>query len=594
MTQGWIFILCLFGFLLGSLLNLDNANMRIEITKARSAGSSNSNQLFFPAEKNNIQILPQRFEYQLLNKDQIRIGDILIDANQIDFQVIPGKSDQLKLRFRWPAGLLQSGEIAIQDNSGKGIWFQKFKKEQVQFIEGTEAQPSFRTSLATYETVTEVPSLLKLIRSSPFFRFCVHREEPLTRIYLCSKDLYLQKVKNEMTITARDRSRPESYVEINGQMVSSQGMVILNDPTQFVAMRTLMLSGSSLELDTRMKNVRFKDVLVSDNKKEILVRAKGAEPVNPRSVEHLPGDEADEWQTHLDRERPFTYLKGEGDLPLRQEFLINGPLRPDNVKVEVVSTVSDLVSNSDYALLLKPAEGLTLKPSDSRSKLETIKDPSGATYKWTLTNLKKGESNRRYIKVISDSQEFVAAYEIERQTPAQLSLHLMYPLWVQARLNYSLTNRYDLFAGIDQQLKKDSDGNALTLLTAGARSQILSGERGKETSYLGGGYIQSFQMLSKSLYLIGASLDIELKSPAAFSEIFPWTYVSLRLPLFGTDSEYKLKLLSYELQAEWRHPVTRNFYWDTGLRLQSFQYDSGLGSLNSNKASVFGGVGWIF
>lgn len=84
--------------------------------------------LFFPAEKNNIRVLPQIFEYTLLDSEKIKIGDILIDASLIRFEIIksPGE-DQVRLLFSWPAGLLQEGGIYLMNNSGRAVWMWKSK-----------------------------------------------------------------------------------------------------------------------------------------------------------------------------------------------------------------------------------------------------------------------------------------------------------------------------------------------------------------------------------------------------------------------------------------------------------------------------------
>lgn len=543
-------------------------------------------ELFFPVDKNNIQILPQRFEYQLINKDQIQIGNILIDANEIDFNIVPTgpKSDRLKLQFRWPAGLLDRGEIAIKDNSGKGVWFQSFQKNQIKVSQDT--------NLAVYETETDVQSLLRVIRMHPFFKFCVHREEPLTKIYLCSKDLYLRKAKKgRIEIDARDSFRPQSFVEINGQSVGNQGMIFLNSPQEFISMRALLLSGATLELDTRMKKINFKDVSLSADGKQIIVKAKGTEPVDPLTVEHKPGDPQDEWQTRLEVERPYTFLKGEGDLPLRQEFLIQGSVRTEDVKVHILSEAQLVTFKDEYDLKIKPAEGMTLSLADRRSKLDKRE---GNEYDWTLTDLRKDEVNRRFVRVHSGSNSSVAAYDIERRGSFDASLRLLYPLWGQVNLLYTPSLNWGITAQYDQNLMKSENETDVKIAGLAAQYRFPSGVHLRDQTYWFDFSVQSLQATSQSVNLLGVGIGAEWKSPSLWSKNFPWVITKLRLPLASTDADLKLKTGSFEGEFVFRHMRSSNYYWDIGVRSYSFVLESSLTEVKSSKSFALFGVGWIF
>ena len=71
--------------------------------------------LYFQVDKNNVQVLPQRFEYALLNEDQLQLGDLVIDSTNLFFSIRENKSQNTAtLEFTWPVNLLSKGELAIK------------------------------------------------------------------------------------------------------------------------------------------------------------------------------------------------------------------------------------------------------------------------------------------------------------------------------------------------------------------------------------------------------------------------------------------------------------------------------------------------
>lgn len=541
-------------------------------------------ELFFPIEKSSIQILPQRFEYQLLNKDQLRLGNIMIDARQIEFQILPvsQKPGKYRLLFQWPAGLLDRGEIVIKDNSGKGVWFQKINPNKVEISED-ESQASF-------ETEADTSQLLNTIQLYPFFRFCVQREENKTKTFLCSKDLFLKKEKSKLTVLQRDSYRPQSFVEINGQAVGDQGMIFLNSPSEALSFRTLLLSGATLEIETRMKKVNFKDVYLSDDEQKLIVRAQGTQPVDPAVVEPVPGGEKDEWQAQLEVERPFTYLKSEGDLPLRQEFLIQGGVRKSQVKISVLRGQQTLIFKEEHQMRLQPSEGLSLEAADKKSKLVPSND---GTYWWTLTDLKRNEVNRRYLKVKAGDDTYFAAFDIERRAAWDAGIRLMTPLWLQAQVLYTPMTRWGMTAQWDQQLDNSDQEGALKLGTLGAQFRFPEGLHLKDPQMAAELYVQSFQSPGKSLMLYGLGLQAELPPPKDWSPKFPWTFLKARFPFGGSDSQYKIQN-SLEAELSFRFILSKTSYWELGARNQTYLFKTDEADVSFKKTMNFIGVGTVF
>jgi hypothetical protein len=549
-----------------------------------TAAAQSSMELFFPIQKSNVQILPQRFEYQLLSKDQLRLGNILIDARQIAFQIHPGDGKgKSKLRFNWPAGLLDRGEIVIKDNSGKGIWFQKINPDKVEISED-ETQ-------ASLETVSEAAQLLSVLSLYPFFRFCVQREENRTKTFLCSKDLFLRKVKNKYFVQQRDSYRPQSFVEINGQAVGDQGMIFLNSPSEPLSFRTLLLSGATLEIETRMKKINFKDVYLSDDEQSLIVRAQGTKPVDPSLVEAVPGGGIDEWQARLEVERPSTYLKSEGDLPLRQEFLIQGNVRKSLVKVQILRGQQNPIFKEEHELKLKPTEGLELENADKKSRLS----PSGeGTYAWTLFDLKRNENNRRYIKVKAGEDTYFAAYDLERWAAWDAGLRIMTPLWLQVHALHTPSVRWGLTAQWDQQLDHSRE-NSLKLATIGGQFRFPEGLHLKDPQMAAEVYVQSFQNSEKSLLLYGLGLQAELPPPKDWTENFPWTLLRARVPLGTSDSQYSIQN-SLETELSFRWFFSKERYWELGARNQTYllKTETETEDMTIKRTMNFIGVGQVF
>lgn len=541
-------------------------------------------ELFFPVQDNHVQILPQRFEYQLIDKDQFQIGDALVNANELEFKIVPldDKKTRFKLRFQWPASMLKSGEIAIKDNSGKAVFFKKIDKNQIKI---TAVGPR---ALATYETTDDINLILKEVQRYPFFKFCVHREEPMTKIYLCSKDLYLKKSPNDLAILSRDSFRPDSFVEINGRVVGNQGMIVLNSPSESVSMRALLLSGATLELDTRMKAIEFKDVVLSPDGKKIIVRAKGAEPVDPKLVKKRS---ATEWEVHLDAERPNTYLKGEGDLPLRQEFLIQGAVRKEDVRVQITSAAPDLIYQNSLPLTLKASPNLTLAPRDNKSSLKKL---SADSYEWTLRDLNQNEKNRRFLKVTQDSNEFLAAYDVERLTSFDANIRLMAPLWLQFNALWTPSTRWGFDFQYDNQIAKTSSDPDFGLFLLGAQRRFPEGIHGRDSALLTEIYFQQFQTSVKNMGVFGLAFALEFKNSEALSSWAQWTHARVRLPLLGLDSELKLKT-SYDLELSLQRWLQdKSYYLEAGIKYQKYLFQSDTGELKSTKAFGFVGLGSQF
>ncbi len=370
--------------------------------------------LFYQADKNNVQVLPQRFEYALLDEDRLKIGDILIDTSKLSFDLQAASQGKFKLTFKWPAALLQDGNIILKNNVGKALFDSSFSKENIKITksEPQEGQTDLRSDSAEYTTLVE-SSLAQDLKYLPFVKFCIFKEDAGTRIYLCSKELYLSTANAQMIVKSRNSNRNSTAVEVNSQIVGDQGLIFLNDSNELLVMKALTKNGAQLEIETRKKDVDFKDVFNSEDGTSLVFTATGAEPVDPGKVKKI---NSEEWQIIVPKSKPVVYLKGEGDIPMRQEFFIKGDLPSDKNKIFLSENSKNRTYSDHVELLGKLPEGFSASSADANSKFLTSKS---GNFKWVWSNLNSNKKNRRYLTVKNAEQKWTAGYDVEQVTPAE-------------------------------------------------------------------------------------------------------------------------------------------------------------------------------
>ncbi|MEN0058316.1 MAG: hypothetical protein AAGB31_05740 [Bdellovibrio sp.] len=384
--------------------------------------------LSFQADKNGLQVLPQRFEYSLMDEDRLKVGDILIDTTQVIFQVEPSQKKGLyKLSFSWPAGLLKEGQLAIKNNSGKAVFNALLNQKNVQITASTAAGNSddespLRSEIATYTVENVEAGLIEDMKYFPFMVFCINRESDNTRLYLCSKELYLGSQQGQMSVKSRASSKKTAQVEINGKVVGNQGLIYLNDRTENVAFKAQMQTGAFLEIETRKKDVDFKDAVFSADGENIILTASGAEPVDESKVQKISEEE---WQISLPKSRPLIYLKGEGDIPMRQEFYIRKPLPSEKDRPFVSARSSTRTYASRLKFLGVTPEGVrvSLPEDEKEAELENSKKNQ---FSWTVHNIRAGQASRRYLKVQTGNGEYTAGYDLFRGRPFLLAAQAVY------------------------------------------------------------------------------------------------------------------------------------------------------------------------
>lgn len=365
--------------------------------------------LYFQANRNNVQVLAQRFEYDLMDANRLRMGDILIDSTKLHFQVSrAGTGDGYVLRFQWPAGLFKDGSILLLNNNGKALWTGEFTPDTIQITaDKSVTDEDIRSEIGQFTSETVPRDLIEDMKFLPFMKFCLNKSADTSKTYLCSRDLYLAVTSSGIEIKERSTSKKEAFVEMNGKQVTPQGLVYLNDANEDLYMLAQTESGASLEIITRKLEVDFKDAILSADGTKIVITASGAEPARSKGVKKV-GDGV--YEVELPRVRPYYFLLGEGGIPMRQEFFIKGELPTEAIRPSLSPSAPDKTFSSSVDV-----EGANPDKTQVRAegKGSRLRSSSGRRFVWELGELQAGP-NRRYLAVQDGAKTFVVGYDVER------------------------------------------------------------------------------------------------------------------------------------------------------------------------------------
>lgn len=552
---------------------------------AQSKKSANLKPLLFQADKNNLQVLPQRFEYSLVDEDSLKVGNILIDTTKVAFNLeqVPQKRGQYRLRFTWPAGLLKHGELAIKNNSGKAIFTSEITPEHTKVTKGTTDDEDTQVDIAEFTSDILEKSTLEDMKYFPYMVFCIYRESEETKIYLCSKELYLTSAADTLTIKPRSMSKRAAMVEINGKVVGNQGMIYLNDISENVSFKTQLQTGAFLEIETRMKSVDFKDVVSSPDDKRVILTASGAEPVDSDKVKKISDTE---WQIDVSRSRPQIYLKGEGDIPMRQEFYIRGNLPKEKDRPYLSAKSTTQTYSSQLSFTGVSPEGVVTK-ADSKDTNAELLPTKKNQFQWTVREIEPGQKQRRYLNITSGEDTFVAGYDVARGLPMSLGVsgrfytpsstmygNLDFQWWFESFLGIN-SDAFRFHWGVQVERNQhfsDVDGELNTdFTTAELLWRANAGFHLQDETW---GFSLPFQMVtadgvSVSTYGLGAFMYKE--APKMLSTYMNWNEYKLQYFL-GSSGDFKISS-AYVLSAKAYKSFSPRWSLRYGLVLSQYKLD---------------------
>lgn len=343
--------------------------------------------LNFPARQNNIQVLPQKFEYSLRDAFRFLLGNRIIDTSNFEFQMIP-QSESVQIRFRWPQSLFEKGTLSILNPSGVAVWSSPLQdNENSMLIEDG-------TNLAT-----------RLLGLS-FFKFCITQYELNTGMEVCSPEFIAKGTGKNLRVEVTPYTR-KPQISINGRSVTPHGIVFLNDEKESLSFRATAASGAEFKMDTRSISLDFVDI-INLNENLMKITIKGPFPLAPSQYQIIQDNL---WSVTLKKERPLIYISGEGQVPLRQEFVVQGPLPREENRLHLDKNSPTRAYASSLELRgWSPNRG-TPQAADSSADVAV----AGNRFTWALKDLNVGQDKMSTVQVVDGKDVFTAGYTFSRQ-----------------------------------------------------------------------------------------------------------------------------------------------------------------------------------
>lgn len=350
--------------------------------------------LYFPPIKNNIQPLPQKFEYSLRDAYRFLLGNRIIDTSQFEFQIVP-LANTVHINMKWPANIFEQGNLSILNPSGVSVW---------------------STSLEENQNTLKLPkahSLVSMLMGLSFFKFCISQYELNTGMEICSPELVAKGAGSNMRVDMRPYPN-KPRIQINGRSVTRHGIVFLNDEKESLSFRAFAASGAEFKMDTRSIQLDFVDVVnLNDNLMAITI--KGPLPLAPSQYKIHKNDT---WTVTLKKDRALIYVVGAGRVPLRQEFVVQGDLPSEHHRLFLEKSSPTRAYASSLELFGWASERGVPQANDSASDVAV----TNSRFSWSLKNLAVGQNKESLIKVVDGSSVFTASYPFSRALDKRIEL----------------------------------------------------------------------------------------------------------------------------------------------------------------------------
>lgn len=350
--------------------------------------------LLFPATQNNIQVLPQKFEYSLRDAYRFLLGNRIIDTSLFEFTVRPSNSN-VEVDIRWPDNLFSKGALNILSPSGVSIWSTNLQDNQ------------------NFISIKEGSGLVSKLLGVSFFKFCISQYELNTGMEICSPEL-IAKGSGKKLVVQNNKLPNKPRIQINGRSVTPHGIVFLNDANESLSFRAIAASGAEFKMDTRSINLDFMDV-ISLNENLMSITIKGPYPLAPSQYKILRDGV---WSVSLKKDRALVYIAGEGKVPLRQEFVVQGALPTEEHRLYLEKSSPTVAYASSLELRgWSPEKGIP-QASDPASDVAV----TGNRFAWSLKNLNIGKDKVSSIQVVDGKDIFTAGYSFSRAYSNRIEL----------------------------------------------------------------------------------------------------------------------------------------------------------------------------
>jgi hypothetical protein len=375
---------------------------------AFSARSKEGGRIYFPAEKNGARLLFQKLEYQILDDDNIRLGNMLINTNDVRIELSKSTETAPQFSFFGPSQLMKNSQIIIRDPTGRSVWSYLVQNKDLLESNGAAERESVTRLLKKVdvlrlaETSTE---MLAKINNSIFFTYCIFYEEENHRYNICSRDYRLEKSGKKWTLAQVVNAKKDFIVQVNGTEVGSDGTIQISEKLSTISFSSRLASGLLIEFRTGNIPIEVIDSKwdTQSDFAELTIREKNQDDkFNLKQA----------WSSKVPFTQSYFYLEGESQIPLKQELFFEDKPPSEQVRPNLTRNNFQTYSSS-ITINFKNAPDIKLKPKTPGDKIVNRTPIS----EWQLNNIKSEGSNIHFLELSSPNKTYFASYEVLRGRP---------------------------------------------------------------------------------------------------------------------------------------------------------------------------------
>lgn len=526
--------------------------------------------------------LAPRFDYEVTGANTVKIGGLTSDLSMLKMQLARSRSRKTaRVQVSYPTALFPGAtQVLLRDHQNLAI-----ANYSIPTLEAGKAVPEVRT----VERLPVTEQTLSQLFLLPHFRLCIQSETLSTQTFVCSRSYYFdQQQRLRVRGSTSSEGNQNAIIEINGQSGGRAGSLFLQDEASDVSFRFVTREGASLELYTQARSIEILDAVAGTDPSTLRLRGRGAEPLSA-----IESRDSVSWWVNVPMDRPSLLVRGLNQVPLVQEFALQGGVRPADLQVQFSETPPQVVYSSSETLRLKTSPDITLAPV---GKNTSLRKTGPSTWDWTWQNLPTDQVETRSLQVRRGSSVFIAAWELERRRRNALTLRLHSPpTWISARWemkwipHFSLAAQYDQFAS---KLRSQDPNLGFATLesvthTADQNYGLILGAR-----------LWSLDSRSSTSAVAGIRLQaVHSKGALEWGWLRYWqaTRLEFRMPVWSASGTLTTNSgVDTELASVWNQSNVHE--WKFGIRQISQRFTASDNSTFSigSPASFFLGLRWFY
>lgn len=430
--------------------------------------------LFFPFNENRVILEPQKIDYDLTQKNVIRLGPYLLTENLVSLQMTREQGEfvdvefGLELRkrkgsvyvisFRWPTDYLRTGTLEIINEKGESFWRKPITETELaswkdlleQKSVSNEDMVKLRELPKDQQAAIIRPQKLNAVHARSVyglahkgfveipiaqikepFRFCVRKEDGKGQVALCSRQYKFIRKFGVYSLSPVQKSvRPR--VLVNDKEVTLKGTAIFLDYETPIKFAALLQNGTYYEFISKPKEIKVVDLIYDSEKDDVNIIGYGDQPMGQVDesfyadsvhwgfLNFMPtiGDLRKFWRASASPKAPYVYLRGDGGAPFRQAFNFES-LPTTKARIEL----SDESPKTTYKSVTRVRGSVNPEISLSSDGTD-VNRISPTEFSWDFLAPKQGEQNIGLLNVKEGEQIWKAQYEIYRGFPAEFGVRL--------------------------------------------------------------------------------------------------------------------------------------------------------------------------